>query len=204
MRGRPFPFWLATLVVLTTIFAAQAPAQVSEERQQALRAMAKALEPTVEKLRGLEFKRHVPKGIKSPNELRKFMLEELDREVSPEEMQASQSVMEKYGLIPKGLDHILFVLGLFFLAMRLRPLLWQISAFTLAHTITLAMGMLGLVTVPAAVVEPLIAASIVYVGVENVLTRGLSPWRPAVSRSLFSAGVASFGFRPGSVLPSLF
>ena len=83
-------------------------------------------------------------------------------------------------IIPKGLDHILFVLGLFFLAMRLRPLLWQISAFTLAHTITLAMGMLGLVTVPAAVVEPLIAASIVYVGVENVLTRGLSPWRPAV------------------------
>lgn len=83
-------------------------------------------------------------------------------------------------IVPKGLDHILFVLGLFFLSLQLSPLLWQISAFTLAHTVTLALGMLGLVAVPAAVVEPLIAASIVYVGVENVLSRGLSPWRPAV------------------------
>ena len=104
MRGRIFPLWLVVLVLATTICAVQAPAQVSEERQEALRTMAKALEPTVEKLRGLEFKREVPKGIKTPAELREFMLEELDREVSPEEMQASQGVMEKYGLIPKGLD----------------------------------------------------------------------------------------------------
>ncbi len=83
-------------------------------------------------------------------------------------------------IVPKGLDHILFVLGLFFLSLKMRPLLLQVSAFTVAHTITLALGILGIVTIPAAVVEPLIAASIVYVGVENVLTRGLSPWRPAV------------------------
>ncbi|KAF0676976.1 HupE/UreJ family protein [Profundibacterium mesophilum] len=83
-------------------------------------------------------------------------------------------------IIPKGLDHILFVLGLFFLSARLGPLLWQVSAFTLAHTITLALGILGYVTVPAAIVEPLIAVSIVYVGVENILSRGLSPWRPVV------------------------
>jgi len=78
------------------------------------------------------------------------------------------------------LDHILFVLGLFFLSTRLAPLLWQVTAFTAAHTVTLALGMLGYVTVPASIVEPLIAASIVYAGVENVLSRGLSPWRPAV------------------------
>ncbi|WP_246799779.1 HupE/UreJ family protein [Palleronia marisminoris] len=83
-------------------------------------------------------------------------------------------------IVPLGLDHILFVLGLFFLAAQLRPLLWQVTAFTLAHTVTLALAALGIVQVPAAVVEPLIAASIVYVGVENVLARGLSPWRPVV------------------------
>jgi len=83
-------------------------------------------------------------------------------------------------IIPKGLDHILFVIGMFLLSTRMRPLLWQISAFTLAHTISLAMGMLGWVTVPPAIVEPLIAASIVYVGVENVFTSGLSRWRPFI------------------------
>lgn len=83
-------------------------------------------------------------------------------------------------IVPKGLDHILFVLGLFFLSLRIAPLLWQVSAFTVAHTVTLALGALGLVTVPASVVEPLIAASIVYVGVENVLSRGLTPWRPVI------------------------
>ncbi|SFO83986.1 HupE/UreJ family protein [Tranquillimonas alkanivorans] len=83
-------------------------------------------------------------------------------------------------IIPKGLDHILFVLGLFFLSQRLGPLLWQVSAFTVAHTVTLALGILGLVSVPAYIVEPLIAASIAYVGIENVLSRGMNPWRPVV------------------------
>ena len=83
-------------------------------------------------------------------------------------------------IVPKGLDHILFVIGLFLLSTRMRPLLWQISAFTLAHTISLALGMLGWVSVPPAIVEPLIAASIVYVSIENVLMSGLSRWRPFV------------------------
>ncbi|MCK4861396.1 MAG: HupE/UreJ family protein [Rhodobacteraceae bacterium] len=83
-------------------------------------------------------------------------------------------------IIPKGLDHILFVVGLFLLSTQMRPLLWQISSFTLAHTISLAMGMLGWVTVPPAIVEPLIAASIVYVSIENVFMSGLSRWRPYV------------------------
>jgi hydrogenase/urease accessory protein HupE len=83
-------------------------------------------------------------------------------------------------IVPKGLDHILFVVGLFLLSTQMRPLLWQISAFTLAHTISLALGMLGLVNIPPAIVEPLIAASIVYVCVENIFTSGLSRWRPFV------------------------
>jgi hypothetical protein len=75
-------------------------------------------------------------------------------------------------IVPLGLDHILFVLGLFFFATKMRPLLWQVSAFTVAHTITLALAATEVVSVPAAVVEPLIAASIVYVGVENTLGWG--------------------------------
>lgn len=72
-------------------------------------------------------------------------------------------------IVPKGLDHILFVLGLFFFSLRLGPLLWQVTAFTLAHTVTLALATLKIVSIPASVVEPLIAASIVYVAVENIL-----------------------------------
>jgi hypothetical protein len=83
-------------------------------------------------------------------------------------------------IVPKGLDHILFVVGLFLLSTQMRPLLWQISAFTLAHTISLAMGMLGWVNIPPAIVEPLIAASIVYVSIENVFMSGLSRWRPLI------------------------
>ena len=75
-------------------------------------------------------------------------------------------------IVPKGLDHILFVLGLFFFSLHLRPILFQVTAFTLAHTITLALASLEIISVPASVVEPLIALSIVYVGVENVLGFG--------------------------------
>ena len=83
-------------------------------------------------------------------------------------------------IVPKGLDHILFALGLFFLSLKIAPLLWQITAFTLAHTVTLALGALDIIRIPADIVEPLIAASIVYVGVENLLVRKLHPWRPLV------------------------
>ncbi len=83
-------------------------------------------------------------------------------------------------ILPLGLDHILFVLGLFFLSTQLGPLLWQVSAFTLAHTVTLALGATGYVSVPASVVEPLIAASIVYVAVENLYSDRLQKWRTAV------------------------
>ncbi len=83
-------------------------------------------------------------------------------------------------IVPKGLDHILFVLGLFFFSLRMRPLLTQVTAFTLAHTVTLALGTLDVVRIPGSIVEPLIAASIVYVAVENVLMTRMAPWRPVV------------------------
>lgn len=83
-------------------------------------------------------------------------------------------------IVPKGLDHILFVLGIFFLSLRLKPILWQVTAFTVAHTITLGLTIYGFIALPSSIVEPLIAASIVYVGVENVLTKEIKPWRVAI------------------------
>jgi len=83
-------------------------------------------------------------------------------------------------IVPGGLDHILFVLGLFLLAARLGPLLWQVSTFTVAHCITLALSTLGTVSLSPSIVEPLIALSIVYVAVEDLVTERLWPWRPAV------------------------
>lgn len=109
-------------------------------------------------------------------------------------------------IVPKGLDHILFVLGIFFLAPRLKPLLWQVSAFTLAHTFTLALGLYGIINIAPSIVEPLIALSIVYVAVENIITKELHPWRPAVVflfgllHGLGFAGVlAEFGLPAGQV-----
>lgn len=83
-------------------------------------------------------------------------------------------------ILPKGLDHILFVVGLFLLSARLRPLLTQVSSFTVAHTVTLALGVTGVVSLPPSIVEPLIAASIVYVAVENVASSKLHSWRPVL------------------------
>ena len=80
-------------------------------------------------------------------------------------------------IVPKGLDHILFVLGIFFLSLHWKPLLYQVTAFTIAHSITLGLSLYGLVSLPPSIVEPLIALSICYVAIENVVTRELKPWR---------------------------
>jgi hypothetical protein len=73
-------------------------------------------------------------------------------------------------ILPGGLDHVLFVLGLALLSPRLGPLLAQVTAFTVAHTLTLALSSYGVVQLSPRVVEPLIALSIVYVAVENVVS----------------------------------
>lgn len=69
-------------------------------------------------------------------------------------------------IVPKGMDHMLFILGLFLVGGALRELLILVSCFTVAHTITLGASTLGVIALPASIVEPLIAASIVYVGLE--------------------------------------
>ncbi|MQY45123.1 HupE/UreJ family protein [Rhizobiales bacterium RZME27] len=83
-------------------------------------------------------------------------------------------------ILPEGLDHILFVLGIFLLSPHWRPILVQVTAFTLAHSVTLGLSMYGIVSLPSHFVEPLIALSVAYVAIENIVTRNLSPWRPVV------------------------
>ena len=73
-------------------------------------------------------------------------------------------------ILPKGLDHILFILGIFLLSLHLRPLLWQVTMFTIAHTITLGLSMNGMMNLPANIVEPLIALSIAFIAIENILS----------------------------------
>lgn len=83
-------------------------------------------------------------------------------------------------ILPYGLDHLLFVLGLFLLSAQWKPLLIQVTSFTVAHSITLGLSIYGVFSLPPSIVEPLIAASIVYVAVENILTSTLHAWRPFV------------------------
>lgn len=113
-------------------------------------------------------------------------------------------------ILPKGLDHILFVVGLFLLSATWRALLWQVSAFTVAHSLTLALAMTGVVRVSPSIVEPLIALSIAYIAVENLVAKGVSPWRVAVVflfgllHGLGFAGVLSeLGLPDGQLLTAL-
>ena len=102
-----------------------------------------------------------------------FSLTELVAKASIIEVVASYIVIGFEHIVPKGLDHILFILGLFLLANHWRPLLWQVTMFTVAHTITLALAMNHLVELPTSIVEPLIALSIAYVGIENLYAKKL-------------------------------
>ncbi len=80
-------------------------------------------------------------------------------------------------IVPKGLDHILFILGIFLMSTRLRPLVLQVTMFTIAHSLTLSFSVFGLIHLPQQVVEPLIALSIGYVAFENLASDRLSGFR---------------------------
>ena len=83
-------------------------------------------------------------------------------------------------IIPEGFDHILFVVGLYLLSPKLKTIIWQATAFTVAHTITLILSMKNLIVAPPDIVEPIIALSIVFIAVENLITSTLQPWRIAL------------------------
>ena len=113
-------------------------------------------------------------------------------------------------IIPKGLDHILFVLGLFFFSLKMRPLITQITAFTLAHTVTLALATMGLVSVPGSIVEPLIALSIVLVALENIKGGDITLRRIAIVFAFgllhglgFASVLGDVGLAPSQFVASL-
>ncbi len=83
-------------------------------------------------------------------------------------------------IIPLGFDHILFVLSLFLLSPKLKPVLLQATAFTVAHSVTLGLAMYHVITPPTRIIEPLIAISIVYVALENIFSPRLKPSRIGV------------------------
>lgn len=102
------------------------------------------------------------------------------------EQMSSDTVFWKYLLIgfqhiiPLGLDHILFITCLFFLNSSIKKVLIQASMFTLAHSVTLGLAMYGVIKPPSNIVEPLIAASIVILAVENMFSDKVRPWRLAM------------------------
>ena len=83
-------------------------------------------------------------------------------------------------ILPKGLDHILFVLALFLLSSNFKTLILQISIFTIAHTITLFLGVFNVIKISSHIVEPIIALSIAYVGIENLFKNKLSKSRTII------------------------
>jgi len=91
-----------------------------------------------------------------------------------------------------GPDHLLFLVGLLLLGGSIRRLVLVVSAFTLAHSVTLSLAVLNLVNPPSRVVEPFIALSIVYVGADNLLIKGGRDARPWIA---FAFGLMhGFGF----------
>ncbi len=83
-------------------------------------------------------------------------------------------------IVPEGADHILFVLGLFFLGITWRKLLSQTTVFTIAHATTLFLSTYGIFRLPSRYVEPAIALSIAWIAIENVVKPKLGPGRLAI------------------------
>jgi hydrogenase/urease accessory protein HupE len=80
-------------------------------------------------------------------------------------------------IIPGGIDHILFITALCLIATKWKAILWQATAFTVAHSITLTLSMKNIITVPSEIVEPVIALSIAFVAIENILLTVIKAWR---------------------------
>jgi hypothetical protein len=94
--------------------------------------------------------------------------------------------------IVTGYDHLLFLVALLATAKGLWPVVRIVTAFTLAHSVTLSLAVLGIVTIPGRIIEPLIAASIVWVALENLVVR-----EPGRRRWVWAFGfglVHGFGF----------
>ncbi|HJS87303.1 MAG TPA: HupE/UreJ family protein [Acetobacteraceae bacterium] len=108
-----------------------------------------------------------------------------------------------------GYDHIAFLAAVVLWARRLVPVIKIVTAFTIAHSITLSLAALDIVRVPSAIIEPAIAASIVYVAAENFLSRRVDGrWRDTFCFGLihgfgFASALQEFGLPRSAVVPAL-
>ena len=113
-------------------------------------------------------------------------------------------------IIPQGFDHILFVAGLCFLSIKVKTIIWQATAFTIAHSVTLALSMKNIIVAPPAIVEPIIALSILFIAVENLLISELKPWRVVlvflfglIHGMGFASSLNEIGLPPGKFYTSI-
>ncbi|MBI1292974.1 hypothetical protein GC173_17320 [bacterium] len=140
-----------------------------------------------------------------------YSLKEPPKPLSGPEVVAQFGTLGFEHIIPEGIDHILFVLGLFLLAAQFRPLFWQITAFTIAHSVTLLLSVYDVVSVQGPIVEAIVALSIAYVAVENLVTQKLHWWRPLVVFCFgllhglgFAGGLKEIGIPDNHFLLALF
>jgi hydrogenase/urease accessory protein HupE len=124
------------------------------------------------------------------------------------------STLERYlvtGIehIFRGYDHVAFLVAVVLWARRLVPVIKIVTAFTIAHSITLSLATLNVVVIPATIVEPAIAASIVYVAMENFFTRNIDRrWRVTFAFGLvhglgFAGALREIGLPTNAVAAAL-
>lgn len=99
-----------------------------------------------------------------------FSLQEVFTQISTYEVIKTYLIAGFQHIIPKGFDHLLFIIGIFLYSSHLKPLFWQVTMFTLAHTITLGLASSGVILLASSIVEPLIALSIAYIAFENIIS----------------------------------
>jgi hydrogenase/urease accessory protein HupE len=125
-----------------------------------------------------------------------------------------RSTLERYLLtgiehIFLGYDHIAFLIAVVLWARRLVPVIKIVTAFTIAHSITLSLAALDIVVTPSTVVEPAIAASIVYVAMENFFTCNIDDrWRVTFAFGLihgfgFAGALREIGLPTNAIAPAL-
>ena len=156
---------IPTVLGLTARMSGTIPAGSTEVSFFASRAFSEVHLTVVDEARDMTVRSVLERGARSDP----F---ELSGPVEPPRAAAKAKQYLRLGfshIIPDGLDHILFVIGLFLVSRRIGPLVWQVTAFTLAHAMTLGLGTFGIISLSPRIVEPLIALSIVWIAVENIL-----------------------------------
>jgi HupE / UreJ protein len=113
-------------------------------------------------------------------------------------------------IIPEGLDHVLFIIGLCLIHTKIKPIIYQATAFTVAHTLALALSMKDVIVAPPQVIEPIIALSIVFIALENLIVSQAKPWRlilvfmfGLVHGMGFASSLNEIGLPPDTFLTSI-